>query len=72
MGVGVGVGVWVCGYVGVRVGVCVWGGGVCVCVCVVCVWSVLSGLAPVLARDAFCLFERACTARTLNLSVAMF
>jgi len=48
------------------------GGGVCVCVCVVCVWSVLSGLAPVLARDAFCLFERACTARTLNLSVAMF
>jgi hypothetical protein len=35
--------------------VCVY---VCVCVCV-CVWSVLSGLAPVLARDAFCLFERA-------------
>jgi len=28
-----------------------------------CVGSVLSGLAPVLARGAFCPFERACTAK---------
>jgi len=47
---------------------------VCVCVCVcVCVWSDLYGLTlPVLARDAFCLFERACMVRTPIISTQAF